>query len=188
MSLEERDEPAEVLRFSRGSRASRSSNDLLEPLSPATPKSPSRASWARSARSDSDPRLDDLPAVVSPDHDAHARGLSDEKGSSDIEVPDCRDSYVRVLDTGDPLSPRTGPREVSFYQVVSPALVPVLEPPRDHLEIWMDRRGLGAYSKAVRILGARSVADLSLLDDEDLDAMGMSPREKCDIRVTVEET
>ena len=57
-------------------------------------------------------------------------------------------------------------------------LVPVLEPPRDHLEMWFDRRGLGVYAKALKSLGARRVSDLALLEDEDLDAMGFTAQQK----------
>ena len=63
--------------------------------------------------------------------------------------------------------------------------MPVLEPPRDHLEMWLDRRGLGVYAKALKSLGARRVSDLALLEDEDLDAMGFTAQQKCEIRVRV---
>ena len=112
---------------------------------------------------------------------------------AEVAAPDVSwsDSYVRVTDSGERFSPR-----VSFSSpkgVVTPSaildridrLVPVLEPPRDHLEMWLDRRGLGVYAKALKSLGARRVSDLALLEDEDLDAMGFTAQQKCEIRVRV---
>ena len=122
-----------------------------------------------------------------------SRELVLARESAEVAAPDVSwsDSYVRVTDSGERFSPR-----VSFSSskgVVTPSaildridrLVPVLEPPRDHLEMWLDRRGLGVYAKALKSLGARRVADLALLEDEDLDAMGFTAQQKCEIRVRV---
>ena len=120
-----------------------------------------------------------------------SRELVLARESAEVAAPDVSwsDSYVRVTDSGERFSPR-----VSFSsKVVTPSsildridrLVPVLEPPRDHLEMWLDRRGLGVYAKALKSLGARRVADLALLEDEDLDAMGFTPQQRCEIRVRV---
>ena len=120
-----------------------------------------------------------------------SRELVLARESAEVAAPDVSwsDSYVRVTDSGERFSPR-----VSFSgKVVTPSsildridrLVPVLEPPRDHLEMWLDRRGLGVYAKALKSLGARRVADLALLEDEDLDAMGFTAQQKCEIRVRV---
>ena len=122
-----------------------------------------------------------------------SRELVLARESAEVAAPDVSwsDSYVRVTDSGERFSPR-----VSFSSskgVVTPSaildridrLVPVLEPPRDHLEMWLDRRGLGVYAKALKSLGARRVSDLALLEDEDLDAMGFTAQQKCEIRVRV---
>ena len=120
-----------------------------------------------------------------------SRELVLARESAEVAAPDVSwsDSYVRVTDSGERFSPR-----VSFSsKVVTPSsildridrLVPVLEPPRDHLEMWLDRRGLGVYAKALKSLGARRVSDLALLEDEDLDAMGFTPQQRCEIRVRV---
>ena len=120
-----------------------------------------------------------------------SRELVLARESAEVAAPDVSwsDSYVRVTDSGERFSPR-----VSFSsKVVTPSaildridrLVPVLEPPRDHLEMWLDRRGLGVYAKALKSLGARRVSDLALLEDEDLDAMGFTAQQKCEIRVRV---
>ena len=122
-----------------------------------------------------------------------SRELVLARESAEVAAPDVSwsDSYVRVTDSGERFSPR-----VSFSSskgVVTPSaildridrLVPVLEPPRDHLEMWLDRRGLGVYAKALKSLGARRVSDLALLEDEDLDAMGFTAQQRCEIRVRV---
>ena len=52
-------------------------------------------------------------------------------------------------------------------------------------QVWLDRRGLGKYARAIKHLGARRVADLAHLISEDLVAMGMSADEMRDVRVFV---
>ena len=44
------------------------------------------------------------------------------------------------------------------------------------LDLYLESRGLGAYASRIRALGARKVADLQLLSDEDIDDLGV-PRE-----------
>ena len=44
------------------------------------------------------------------------------------------------------------------------------------LELYLESRGLGAYAARIRALGARKVADLQLLSDEDIDDLGV-PKE-----------
>ena len=44
------------------------------------------------------------------------------------------------------------------------------------LELYLESRGLGAYAPRIRALGARKVADLQLLSDEDIDDLGV-PKE-----------
>ena len=44
------------------------------------------------------------------------------------------------------------------------------------LELYLESRGLGAYASRIRALGARKVADLQLLSDEDIDDLGV-PKE-----------
>ena len=153
---------------------------------------------------DSDPRRCDSELTATPPKRASFEELRDSwvsmrrsrelvlaRESAEVAAPDVSwsDSYVRVTDSGERFSPR-----VSFSsKVVTPSsildridrLVPVLEPPRDHLEMWLDRRGLGVYAKALKSLGARRVADLALLEDEDLDAMGFTAQQRCEIRVRV---
>ena len=122
-----------------------------------------------------------------------SRELVLARESAEVAAPDVSwsDSYVRVTDSGERFSPRVS--FSSHEKVVTPSaildridrLVPVLEPPRDHLEMWLDRRGLGVYAKALKSLGARRVSDLALLEDDDLDAMGFTAQQKCEIRVRV---
>ena len=167
---------------------------------PTTPRRPRVSTSLR----DSDPRRRD--SMETPPKRASFEELRDSwvsmrrsrelvlaRESAEVAAPDVSwsDSYVRVTDSGERFSPR-----VSFSSpkgVVTPSaildridrLVPVLEPPRDHLEMWLDRRGLGVYAKALKSLGARRVSDLALLEDEDLDAMGFTAQQKCEIRVRV---
>ena len=170
------------------------------------PTTPRRRVSSGSLR-DSDPRrrgLSDSELTATPPKRASFEELRDSwvsmrrsrelvlaRESAEVAAPDVSwsDSYVRVTDSGERFSPR-----VSFSsKVVTPSsildridrLVPVLEPPRDHLEMWLDRRGLGVYAKALKSLGARRVSDLALLEDEDLDAMGFTPQQRCEIRVRV---
>ena len=122
-----------------------------------------------------------------------SRELVLARESAEVAAPDVSwsDSYVRVTDSGERFAPRVS--FSSHEKVVTPSaildridrLVPVLEPPRDHLEMWLDRRGLGVYAKALKSLGARRVSDLALLEDEDLDAMGFTAQQRCEIRVRV---
>ena len=122
-----------------------------------------------------------------------SRELVLARESAEVAAPDVSwsDSYVRVTDSGERFAPRVS--FSSHEKVVTPSaildridrLVPVLEPPRDHLEMWLDRRGLGVYAKALKSLGARRVSDLALLEDEDLDAMGFTSQQRCEIRVRV---
>jgi hypothetical protein len=44
------------------------------------------------------------------------------------------------------------------------------------LDLYLESRGLGAYAPRIRALGARKVADLQLLSDEDIDDLGV-PKE-----------
>jgi len=44
------------------------------------------------------------------------------------------------------------------------------------LELYLESRGLGAYASRIQALGARKVADLQLLSDEDIDDLGV-PKE-----------
>ena len=44
------------------------------------------------------------------------------------------------------------------------------------LDLYLESRGLGAYASRIRALGARKVADLQLLSDEDIDDLGV-PKE-----------
>ena len=44
------------------------------------------------------------------------------------------------------------------------------------LDLYLESRGLGAYAARIRALGARKVADLQLLSDEDIDDLGV-PKE-----------
>ena len=168
---------------------------------PTTPRRPRVSTSLR----DSDPRRRD--SMETPPKRASFEELRDSwvsmrrsrelvlaRESAEVAAPDVSwsDSYVRVTDSGERFSPR-----VSFSRsptkIVTPSsildridrLVPVLEPPRDHLEMWLDRRGLGVYAKALKSLGARRVSDLALLEDEDLDAMGFTAQQKCEIRVRV---
>ena len=174
------------------------------------PTTPRRRVSSGSLR-DSDPRrrgLSDSELTATPPKRASFEELRDSwvsmrrsrelvlaRESAEVAAPDVSwsDSYVRVTDSGERFSPR-----VSFSRsptkIVTPSsildridrLVPVLaQPPRDHLEMWLDRRGLGVYAKALKSLGARRVADLALLEDEDLDAMGFTPQQRCEIRVRV---
>jgi len=68
-------------------------------------------------------------------------------------------------------------------QVVARCLGLPLLPPRDHLELWLDRRGLGVHSKALKKRGATRVSDLALLSDEELDDMGFMLDQRTEIRV-----
>ena len=55
-----------------------------------------------------------------------------------------------------------------------PAPAPAARSPG--LDLYLESRGLGAYASRIRALGARKVADLQLLSDEDIDDLGV-PRE-----------
>ena len=74
-----------------------------------------------------------------------------------------------------------------------PPLPPPLPPappelprsPSSNLDLWLVRRGLGKYLDAVAALGARRVSDLVFIDDDDLDALGMTPEERAAIRIHV---
>ena len=172
---------------------------------PTTPRRPTRALLR-----DSDPRrrgLSDSDSLTAtPPKRASFEELRDSwvsmrrsrelvlaRESAEVAAPDVSwsDSYVRVTDSGERFAPRVS--FSSHEKVVTPSaildridrLVPVLEPPRDHLEMWLDRRGLGVYAKALKSLGARRVSDLALLEDDDLDAMGFTAQQKCEIRVRV---
>ena len=151
----------------RGTRPAAPQPERLDSLTATPPKRASfeelRDSWVSMRRS---------------------RELVLARESAEVAAPDVSwsDSYVRVTDSGERFAPR-----VSFSsKVVTPSaildridrLVPVLEPPRDHLEMWLDRRGLGVYAKALKSLGARRVSDLALLEDEDLDAMGFTAQRR----------
>ena len=57
--------------------------------------------------------------------------------------------------------------------------------PSSNLDLWLVRRGLGKYLDAVAALGARRVSDLVFIDDDDLDALGMTPGERAAIRIHV---
>ena len=57
--------------------------------------------------------------------------------------------------------------------------------PSSNLDLWLVRRGLGKYLDAVAALGARRVSDLAFIDDDDLDALGMTPEERAAIRIHV---
>ncbi len=57
--------------------------------------------------------------------------------------------------------------------------------PSSNLDLWLVRRGLGKYLDAVAALGARRVSDLVFIDDDDLDALGMTPKERAAIRIHV---
>ena len=57
--------------------------------------------------------------------------------------------------------------------------------PSSNLDLWLVRRGLGKYLDAVAALGARRVSDLVFIDDDDLDALGMTPEERAAIRIHV---
>ena len=57
--------------------------------------------------------------------------------------------------------------------------------PLSNLDLWLVRRGLGKYLDAVAALGARRVSDLVFIDDDDLDALGMTPEERAAIRIHV---
>ena len=57
--------------------------------------------------------------------------------------------------------------------------------PSSNLDLWLVRRGLGKYLDAVAALGARRVSDLVFIDDDDLDAQGMTPEERAAIRIHV---
>ena len=48
--------------------------------------------------------------------------------------------------------------------------------PAPGLDLYLESRGLGAYAARIRALGARKVADLQLLSDEDIDDLGV-PKE-----------
>ena len=56
----------------------------------------------------------------------------------------------------------------------SAALAPAA--PAPGLDLYLESRGLGAYASRIRALGARKVADLQLLSDEDIDDLGV-PKE-----------
>ena len=167
---------------------------------PTTPRRPRVSTSLR----DSDPRRRD--SMETPPKRASFEELRDSwvsmrrsrelvlaRESAEVAAPDVSwsDSYVRVTDSGERFAPRVS--FSSHEKVVTPSaildridrLVPVLEPPRDHLEMWLDRRGLGVYAKALKSLGARRVSDLALLEDDDLDAMGFTAQQKCEIRVRV---
>ena len=98
--------------------------------------------------------------------------------SAEVAAPDVSwsDSYVRVTDSGERFAPRVSFPLMRRWSTPSAILdridrlVPVLEPPRDHLEMWLDRRGLGSTRRRWKSLGARRVSDLALLEDDDLDA------------------
>ena len=177
---------------------------LLPRAGGASPPTTPRRRVSSGSLRDSDPRRCDSELTATPPKRASFEELRDSwvsmrrsrelvlaRESAEVAAPDVSwsDSYVRVTDSGERFSPR-----VSFSsKVVTPSaildridrLVPVLEPPRTHLEMWLDRRGLGVYAKALKSLGARRVADLALLEDEDLDAMGFTPQQRCEIRVRV---
>ena len=53
------------------------------------------------------------------------------------------------------------------------------------LELWLASRGLGRYSAAIRERGARKVADLMLLSNDDLDELGIPQCERVNIRIAV---
>mmetsp|Transcript_11077 Transcript_11077/g.29109 ORF Transcript_11077/g.29109 Transcript_11077/m.29109 type:complete len:217 (+) Transcript_11077:155-805(+) len=55
-----------------------------------------------------------------------------------------------------------------------PAPAPAARSPG--LDLYLESRGLGAYASRIRALGARKVADLQLLSDEDIDDLGV-PKE-----------
>ena len=55
-----------------------------------------------------------------------------------------------------------------------PAPAPAARSPG--LDLYLESRGLGAYAPRIRALGARKVADLQLLSDEDIDDLGV-PKE-----------
>ena len=55
-----------------------------------------------------------------------------------------------------------------------PVLAPAARSPG--LDLYLESRGLGAYASRIRALGARKVADLQLLSDEDIDDLGV-PKE-----------
>ena len=57
--------------------------------------------------------------------------------------------------------------------------------PSSNLDLWLVRRGLGKYLDAVAALGARRVSDLVFINDDDLDALGMTPEERAAIRIHV---
>ena len=71
----------------------------------------------------------------------------------------------------------------SLDTLLSLAVLP--QNPRSHLDLWLERRGLGKYAAAIRHLGARKVSDLAHLENGDLDDMGMTPWERADIRISV---
>ena len=57
--------------------------------------------------------------------------------------------------------------------------------PAEQLVRFLQARGLGQYAPALAGLGARKVADLALLSDDDLDEIGVPPDERISLRVSV---
>ena len=53
------------------------------------------------------------------------------------------------------------------------------------LELYLESRGLGAYAPRIRALGARKVADLQLLSDEDIDDLGVPKELRVVLKVDV---
>jgi len=96
-------------------------------------------------------------------------------------------SYVRVRDDGcrvpAVVTSPTVLRSIEVDKWSPRCLGSPLLPPRDHLELWLDRRGLGVHSKALKKRGATRVSDLALLSDEELDDMGFMLDQRTEIRV-----
>ena len=53
------------------------------------------------------------------------------------------------------------------------------------LDLFLQSRGLGQYAEGIARLGARKLADLALLTDDDLDEIGLPPDERISIRISV---
>ena len=108
--------------------------------------------------------------------------MSHDRGSAVSGVVDYQSMATRNrLDVGPlaltpPKKPSPGleGRYRSLAIDTGPAPAPAARSPG--LDLYLESRGLGAYASRIRALGARKVADLQLLSDEDIDDLGV-PKE-----------
>jgi hypothetical protein len=135
-------------------------------VTPGTPESPV----------DEDPRRRPSPLDVSSSEESLVK-LADEaslvRGLLGCSVAARFDAAASDSDAEPPPPP------------LPPAPPELPRSPASNLDLWLVRRGLGKYLDAVAALGARRVSDLVFIDDDDLDALGMTPEERAAIRIHV---